>query len=96
VPLNTRYESKKDRNVALLCFSKHSYINKVLHHFNMPDAKESLRLLYHTSNYHLRNVLVLIKVLSLSQDPYSSVAGSLMHVVVCSRPNLLYFMSLVS
>jgi hypothetical protein len=71
VPLHTRYEITKDRNLSLLFLSQHSYINKVLHHFKMPDAKKkSLHLLHHTSKCYLLNVLVPIKVLSLSQDPY--------------------------
>ena len=32
----------------------------------------------------------------MSKFPYSSVVGSLMYVMVCSRPDLSYAMSLVS
>ncbi|WVZ49528.1 hypothetical protein U9M48_000876 [Paspalum notatum var. saurae] len=75
-------EISRDRNSVLLFLSQHSYIQKVLHRFNMHEAKPCPRT---DSDFEY-----------MSKVPYSSAIGSLMYVMVCSRPDLSYAMSLVS
>jgi hypothetical protein len=79
-------EITRDRKSGLLFLSQHGYINKVLHHFNMPDAnKVTTPIAPHYEDIEY-----------MSRVPYSSVVGSLIYVMVCSRPDLSYAMSLVS
>ena len=90
-------EIMRDREKCKLYLSQKKYIEKVLHRFNMQNAKPvSTPLAAH---------LQLSATLSpktdderdyMSRVPYSSVVGSLMYAMVCSRPDLSYVVSAVS
>jgi hypothetical protein len=58
-------EITRDRKLGFLFFCQHDYNNKVLNHFNMPNERKSQHLLHHTLNYHLLNVLLLMKILNI-------------------------------
>ena len=90
-------EITRNRDSRVLFLSQQNYIKKVLHRFNMHDAKSvSTPIAPHfklsASQYPVSDE----DVEYMSRVPYSSAAGSLMYAMVCSRPDLSYAMSLVS
>ena len=90
-------EITRDINSGLLFLSQQSYIKKVLHRFNMHDAKSvSTPIAPHSklSSSHCPSNDEEFEY--MSRVPHSSVFGSLMYVMVCSRPDLSFAMSLVS
>ena len=90
-------EITRDRKSSLLFFSQHNYINKVLHRFNMHDAKPvSNPIAPHFKLSAAQCPNSDENVEYISKVSYSSAVGSLMYAMVCSRPDLSYAMSLVS
>jgi hypothetical protein len=90
-------EITRDRKSGLLFLSQHDYINKVLHRFNMPDAKKvTTPIAPHFKLSATQCPVTDEDIEYMSRVPYSSAAGSLMYAIVCSRPDLSYAMSLVS
>jgi hypothetical protein len=90
-------EITRDRKSGLLFLSQHDYINKVLHRFNMPDAKKfTTPIAPHFKLSSTQCPVTNEDIEYMSRVPYSSAAGSLMCALVCSRPDLSYAMSLVS
>jgi hypothetical protein len=90
-------EITRDRKPGLLFLSQHNYINKVFHHFNMPDTKKVTTPI--APHFKLSSTQCPFNdedVEYMSRVSYSSVVGSLMYAMVCSRPDLSYAMSLVS
>jgi hypothetical protein len=87
----------KDRKSGLLYLSQKNYIEKVLHRFNMHNAKP-------VSTPFAPRFKLSAKQCAESDDdleymskvPYSSVVGSLMYAMVCSRPDLSHAISVVS
>ena len=87
----------RDRVVGRLSFSHKGYIEKVLHRFNMKNAKPVTTPLA----AHFRLSFALCpqsdeKVNYMSRVPYSSVVGSLMYAMVCSSLDLVYAVSAVN
>jgi hypothetical protein len=90
-------EITRDRKSGLLFLSQHDYINKVLHHFNMLDAKKVRTPIAPHFKLSATQCLVTDEDTEyMSRVPYSSVVGSLIYAMVCSHPDLSYAMSLVS
>ena len=90
-------EITRDRNSGLLFLSQQSYIKKVLHRFNMHDAKSvSTPIAPHFKLSALQCASTDENFEYMSRVSYSSAVGSLMYAMVCSRPDLSYAMSLVS
>lgn len=90
-------EIKRDRKSRLLFLSQQSYIEKVLHRFNMHDAKcVSTPIASHFKLSALQCPTSHENIEYMSRVFYSSAVGSLMYAMVCSRPDLSYAMSLVS
>ena len=86
-----------DRKSRLLFLSQENYIKKVLHRFNMHDAKSvSTPIAPHFKLSALQCPSSDKEIEYMSRVPYSSAVGSLMYAMVCSRPDLSYAMSLVS
>ena len=87
----------RDRKPRLLFFCQENYIKKVLHRFNMHDAKYvSTPIAPHFKLSALQCPSTDKDIEYMSRVPYSSDVGSLMYAMVCSRPDFLYAMSLVS
>jgi hypothetical protein len=87
----------RDGKSGLLFLSQHDYINKVLHRFNMPDAKKvTTPIAPHFKLSSTQCPFTDEYIDYMSRVPYSSVIGSLMYAIVCSHPDLAYVMSLVS
>ena len=90
-------EIKRDRNSRLLFLSQQNYIKKVLHRFNMHDAKSVSTPIAPYFKLSASQCPVSDEDIEyMSRVPYSSVVGLLMYVMVCSRPHLSYAMSMVS
>jgi hypothetical protein len=90
-------EITRDRKSGLLFLSQHDYINKVLHHFTMPNAKKvTTPIAPHFKLSSTQYPVTDEYVEYMLRVPYSSAVGSLMYAMVCSRPDLSYAMSLVS
>jgi hypothetical protein len=90
-------EIGKDRKSGLLFLSLHSYIQKVLRHFNMHDSNPISTPI--APHFKLSSAQCPTKdedLKYMSKVSYSSDVGSLMYVMVCSHQYLLYAMSLVS
>jgi hypothetical protein len=90
-------EITRDIKSGLLFLSQHGYIQKVLHHFNMHDSKPVSTLIApHFKLSSSQSPSTDSDFEYMSKVTYSSVVDSLMYVMVCSRPDLSYAMSLVS
>lgn len=87
----------RDRNSGLLFLSQQNYIKKVLHRFNMHDAKSvSTPIAPHFKLSSSQCPSTDEDYEYMSRVPYSSAVGSLMYAMVCSMPDLSFAMSLVS
>ncbi|KAG8485659.1 hypothetical protein CXB51_018846 [Gossypium anomalum] len=87
----------RDRKTIKLYLSQKGYIEKVLCRFNMQSAKPVSTPLA----AHFRLSLALSpqsddEIKYMSHVLYSSAVGSLMYVMICSRPDLSYTVSAVS
>ena len=77
--------------------SQKDYIQKILVKFGMADSKP-----ISTPLSEKEKLSAVIKVQAqadqdyMSKVPYSSVVGSLMYAMVCTRPDLAYAVSMVS
>ena len=92
-----RMEILRDRVVGRLSLSLKGYIERVLRKFNMQNAKPVTTPL--SAHFRLSSALCPQsneEVDYMSRVPYSSVVGSLMFSMVCSRPDLAYAVSVVS
>jgi ATP-binding cassette subfamily B (MDR/TAP) protein 1 len=90
-------EITRDIKSGLLFLSQHDYINKLLHRFNMPDAKKATTPI--ATHFKMSSTQCLVSdedIECMSRVPYSSVVGSLMYAMVCPRSDFSYAMSLVS
>jgi ATP-binding cassette subfamily B (MDR/TAP) protein 1 len=90
-------EINRDRKSGMLYLNQRGYIEKVLRHFNMHDAKPVSAPLA----VHFRLSLALCPVSDddieyMSRVPYSSAVGSLMYAMVCSHLDLSHALSVVS
>src|SRR6266498_1479104 len=90
-------EITSDRNSGFLFLSQQGYIKKILHRFNMHDAKSiSIPIARHFKLSVLQCPNKDEDFEYMSRVPYSSDVGSLMYAMVCSRPDLSYAISVVS
>ncbi|PHU26198.1 Retrovirus-related Pol polyprotein from transposon TNT 1-94 [Capsicum chinense] len=86
-----------DREKCKLYLSQKRHIEKVLHRFNMQNAKPVRTPL--AAHFKLSATLSLkidYERDYISRVPYSSAVGSLMYAMVCFRPDLSYVVSIVS
>jgi len=90
-------EITRDRKSGLLFLSQQNYIKKVFQRFSMHNAKAvSTPIAPHFKLSAAQCPSTDQDIEYMSRVPYSSVVGSLMYAMVCSRPDLSYAMSLVS
>ena len=75
----------RDKKYRLLFLSQENYIKKVLHRFNMHDAKSvSTPIAPHFKLSALQCPSSDKEIEYMSRVPYSSAVGSLMYAMVCS------------
>ena len=87
----------KDRKSGNLYLSQKGYIEKVLHRFNMHNAKLVSTPL--ATHFKLSSALCPVfkdDIEYISRVSYSSAVGSLMYAMVYSRPDLSHALSVVS
>ncbi|GAA0147202.1 transmembrane signal receptor [Lithospermum erythrorhizon] len=90
-------EIVRDRNEKKLYLSQEKYVEKVLRRFGMDKAKVvSISLASHFKFSHPLCPSTNEEKLSMKSIPYSSAVGSLMYVMVCTRPDISHAMRVVS
>ncbi|KAI5407796.1 hypothetical protein KIW84_053870 [Lathyrus oleraceus] len=73
------------------------YVEKVLRRFSMDKAKaESILLASHFKLSHKLCPFTDEEKLSMKNIPYSSVVGSLMYVMVCTRPDIAHVVGMLT
>ena len=90
-------EISRDRKSRFLFICQENYIKKLLHRFNMHDAKSvSTHIAPHFKLSALQCPSTDEDFEYMSRVSYSSAIGSLMYAMVCSHPDISYAMGLVS
>ncbi|KAJ9566010.1 hypothetical protein OSB04_001976 [Centaurea solstitialis] len=90
-------EIVRDRKARKLYLSQEGYVQKVLHHFGMSEAK-SVNTPF-APHFRLSSALspsTQADVAYMARVSYSSAVGSLMYAMICTRPDLAYAVSMVS
>ncbi|GKV46553.1 hypothetical protein SLEP1_g53526 [Rubroshorea leprosula] len=90
-------EIHRDRHGGTIKLSQKKFVEKVLEHFNMRDAKPVSTLL--ASHFKLSTWLCPQSDEDLeymSHVPYSSAVGSMMYAMVCTRPDISHAVSVVN
>ena len=81
----------------MLSLSQAGYIDKVLEWFSMQNSKKGLLPFKHgvpLSNDQRPKTQEDVDM--MRQVPYASAVGSLMYVMLCTRPNICYSVGMVS
>nr|KYP62382.1 Retrovirus-related Pol polyprotein from transposon TNT 1-94 [Cajanus cajan] len=87
----------RDRTQKRLFLSQKDYIQKILVRFGMVDSKPiSTPLSAKEKLSATKTIQTQADLDYMSKVPYSSVVGSLMYAMVCTRPDLAYAVSMVS
>ena len=87
----------RDRKNRKLTLSQSEYIEKVLERFKMQDAKPvSTPLASHLKLTKEMCPKTQEEIDCMSKVPYSSVVGSLMYAMVCTRPDIAHAVGVVS
>ena len=87
----------RDRKNGKLWISQEAYIEKILERFNIRKAKTISSP--HASHFKLTSKQCPTSEKEneeMSKVPYSSVVGSLMYVMVCTRPDIAHALGFVS
>ncbi|GJX75492.1 transposable element [Tanacetum coccineum] len=87
----------RDRKHGKLFLSQKSYIEKIISRFGMSSAK-SVNTPF-SANFRLSTAYAPqseAEIEYMSRIPYASAVGSLMYVMVCTRPDIAHAMSVVS
>ena len=88
---------KRDRSAKTLFLTQAGYIKKVLNKFGMVDVKEvSTPLATHFKLSKQQEPSGDADIEYMKNVPYSSVVGSIMYAMVCTRPDIAYSVGLVS
>ena len=90
-------EIERDRNGGKLYLTKKSYIEKVLERFGMKNAKPVSTTF--AAHFRLSSSLSpksFNEKRYMARVPYSSAVGSMMYVMVCTRPDISHAVSVVS
>ncbi|KAF2303953.1 hypothetical protein GH714_025070 [Hevea brasiliensis] len=90
-------EITRDRSVRKLFLSQQAYVEKVLKHFNMNNAKP-VTILFAT-HFKLSadtSPKTDEEMEHMSSVPYSSAVGSIMYAMVCTRPDISHAVSVAS
>ena len=87
----------RDRKNKLLALSQALYIDKILARFSMENSKKGTLPLRH--GIHLskeQSPKTLEQKERMSRIPFASAVGSLMYVMLCTRPDICYTVGIVS
>jgi len=87
----------RDKDKGILKLSQTEYIKKVLNRFNMENAKPvSTPLWNHFKLSKDQSPKTALECEYMDKIPYASAIGSLMYVIVCTRPDIAYAVGVVS
>ena len=87
----------RDKANGTLKHSQSEYVKKVLNRFNMNEAKPvSTPLGSHFKLSKKQSPKIEEERNHISKEPYTSVIGSLMYAMVCTRPDIAHAMGVVS
>lgn len=90
-------EIKRNRLKHELCLSQVGYLSKVLARYGMAEAKPVVGPMAQHFKLSINQCPETEHELSyMNKVPYASAVGSLMYLMVCTRPDLAYAVSLVS
>ena len=89
-------EILRDRTKDILIVTQKSYITKVLKKFNMEKSKPVTTLMAQHFILSHQNSPKLEEANYMKNVPYANTVGSLMYVMICTRPALAYSVSLVT
>ncbi|KAI9092932.1 hypothetical protein K1719_027455 [Acacia pycnantha] len=87
----------RDRSKKLIGLSQSTYIDKILHRFNMQDSKRGYMPMSH--GIHLSKDLcpsTQDQRDRMSKISYASAIGFIMYVMLCTRPDVSYALSMTS
>ena len=87
----------RDKANGILKLSQSEYVKKVLNRFNMNEAKlMSTPLDSHFKLSKEQSPKIEEEMDHMSKVPYTSAIGSLMYVMVCTRPDIAHTVGVVS
>ncbi|CAM8954553.1 unnamed protein product [Rhodiola kirilowii] len=87
----------RDRSKRLLGLSQGTYIDKILDRFKMQDSKKGFLPMQH--GVYLSKTQcpkTPVELEKMNQITYASAIGSIMYVIVCTRPDVAYALSMCS
>jgi hypothetical protein len=87
----------KDRSMRFIGLSQEAYLDKVLKRFNMQDSKKGNLPMSHGIDLSKKQCPQMTTELeSMKKIPYASAIGSIMYVMICTRPDVSYALSVAS
>ena len=87
----------RDKTNGTLKLSQSEYVKKILNRFNMNEAKPvSTPLGSHFKLSKDQSPKIEEERDHMSKVPYASAIGSLMYIMVCTRPNITHAIGVVS
>ncbi|GKD35443.1 retrovirus-related pol polyprotein from transposon TNT 1-94 [Tanacetum coccineum] len=87
----------RDRSRKILRVSQSGYVSKILNNFRIDNRKLVQMPLGGHFKLSLKDFLIRdCDVERMSKVPYANAVGSLMHLMVCTRPYITYAVSIVS
>nr|GEX20730.1 retrotransposon protein, putative, Ty1-copia subclass [Tanacetum cinerariifolium] len=90
-------EIVRDRSRKILMVSQSGYVSKILNNFRIDNGKSVKMPLGGHFKLSLKDCPVSdCDVKRMSKVPYANAAGSLMYLMVCTRPDIAYAVSVVS
>lgn len=90
-------EIVRDRDIQTLKVSHSGYVQKILRNFRVDSGKSVSMLLEAHFKVLLNDCLLDDWVVErMSKVPYENVVGSLMYLMICTRQDIAYAVSIVS
>ena len=87
----------RDRSKRLIGLSQSTYIDKVLHKFSMKNSKKGFLPMSHgISLNNTQCPMTQDERDRMSKISYASAIGSIMYVMLCTRPDVSYALSITS
>ena len=87
----------RDRSQRLLDLSQSGYINKVLKRFSMQDSKIAFLPMSHGIKLSKSQCPTMKDERErMDKIPYALAIGSIMHAMLCTRPDVFYSLSMTS
>lgn len=88
---------KRDRNNCILVLKQCSYVKKILERFSMLDCKYvSLTIVNYFKLSSDRSPKIDDEIRRMKYIPYANTLGSIMYLMVCTIPDLVHGISILS